>query len=76
MGIQHNDPAATGTLRFAPGESSKTISIPVSDSGGQLRTTSYRIVLSDNEGNATLIGGIQEAVLTILGRDAASRKKN
>ena len=76
MGIQHNDPAATGTLRFAPGESSKTISIPVSDSGGQLRTTSYRIVLSDNEGNATLVGGIQEAALTILGRDAASRKKN
>lgn len=75
MAIQHSDPAATGTLRFAPGESSKTIRLSVPVSGTNL-TWSYRIVLSDNEGNATFVGGIKEAAVTILGKDAASRKKN
>jgi Tol biopolymer transport system component len=74
--IKHPEAGATGTVRFAPGESSKTISLPVVDYGGLLRTTSYKIVLSDNEGNATFIGGIKEAALTILGKDPASRKKN
>lgn len=63
-----------GTLRFGPGESSKTISLrePVS------RTTlawSYRVVLSDNEGNATFVGGIKEATVTILPSGAASPQK-
>ena len=54
-----------GTLRFAPGESSKTISLrePVSRTN---LTWSYRLVLSDNTGNATFIGGIKEATVTIL----------
>lgn len=64
---------ANGTLRFAPGESSKTISIPVPLRGFNL-TWSLRIVLSDNEGNATFVGGIKEATLTILPK--ASRIKN
>lgn len=54
-----------GTLRFAPGESAKTISLrePVSRTG---LTWSYRLVLSDNEGNGTFVGGIKEATVTIL----------
>jgi hypothetical protein len=70
------NPSAKGTVHFAPGESSKTISIPIVDYGGLLSSTEYRIVLSDNAGNATLLGGIKEAALTILGKDAAARKKN
>lgn len=68
MGLKYYD--ATGELRFAPGESSKTISIPVPVRGFNL-TWSLRIVLSDNEGNATFLGGIKEATLTILPRDVA-----
>jgi TolB protein len=60
--LQHSDPAATGTLRFAPGESSKTISFTV----GRHNADSYKLILSDNEGNATFLGGIKEATLTIL----------
>ncbi len=69
--VKYYDPSATGTLRFAPGESSKTISIAV-DYGA----SGWKIVLSDNEGNATLIGGIKEATMTILDRDTAPRRKN
>jgi Tol biopolymer transport system component len=76
MGLEHPDPAAKGTVRFERGESSKTISLPVVDYKGLISTTTYKIVLSDNEGNATFIGGIKEATLTVLGRDAESRKKN
>lgn len=66
MTVKHPDPAATGTLRFAAGESSKTVSIAVSP----LYSESYKIILSDNEGNATFVGGIKEATLTILRRTA------
>ena len=76
MRIMYSDPSGRGTVRFAPGESSKTISIAVTDFHGMSQSWSYKIVLSDNEGNATLLGGIKEAALTILGRDATSRKKN
>jgi dipeptidyl aminopeptidase/acylaminoacyl peptidase len=65
-GIKVNDSAATGTLRFAPGESSKTISIAL-----DIWDKSLKIVLSDNEGNATFVGGIKEATVTILRRGAA-----
>ena len=76
MLIQHPDPSSTGTVRFSPGESSKTIAITLVDYRGLLRSTEYKIVLSDNAGNATLLGGIKEAALTVLGKDPASRKKN
>lgn len=59
-GIKVNDPAATGTLRFAPGESSKTISIKF-----DAWDRSFKIILSDNEGNATFVGGIKEATVTV-----------
>ena len=71
MGIKYYD--ATETLRFAPGESSKTISIPVVLRGVNL-TWTLKIILSDNEGNATFVGGIKEAAVTILPRGVASRK--
>jgi TolB protein len=58
---------AKGTLRFSRGESSKTISIPNPLKGFQL-TTSLKIILSDNEGNATFVGGNKEAALKISPR--------
>ena len=64
---------ATGTLRFAPGESSKAISIPVVLKGYSL-TWNLKIILSDNDGNATFVGGIKEAAVTILPSGSASRK--
>jgi hypothetical protein len=70
--VKYYDPSATGTLRFAPGESSKTISIAI-DHGTH---GSWKIVLSDNEGNATFVGGIKEATVTILDKDAAPRTKS
>ncbi len=59
-GIKVNDPAATGTLRFAHGESSKTISIALDP-----WDKSFKIILSDNEGNATFVGGIKETTVTV-----------
>lgn len=56
---------AFGTVRFARGESTKTISIPNPLRKFNLKT-SVTIFLSDNAGNATFIGGIKEAALTIL----------
>ena len=69
MTVKHADPAATGTLRFAAGESSKTISIAVNP----IHSDSYKILLSDNEGNATFVGGIREATLTMLRRATAPK---
>ena len=62
------DPAATGTLRFAPGETSKTISIAFNEVNRSLK-----IALSDNESNATFIGGIKETTVTILRGGTPSR---
>ena len=56
-----------GTVQFAAGESSKTIALRVPVRGTGL-TWSYRIVLSDNKGNATFVGGIKEATITFLPR--------
>ncbi len=56
---------AFGTIRFARGESTRTISIPNPLRKFNLKT-SVTIFLSDNAGNATFIGGIKEAALTIL----------
>ena len=70
-GFKFNDPATTGTLRFARGEASKTISIALNQ-----WNRSLKIVLSDNEGNASFVGGIKETTVTIVDRGTASRNPN
>jgi Tol biopolymer transport system component len=75
MRVQHPDREATGTFRFAPGESLKTFSVRAPVSGTSL-SWSYKVVLSDNEGNATFVGGIKEADVEILPSKASSPKKN
>lgn len=67
---------AIGTLRFAAGEASKIISIPLTDGGTFRPSRSFTVRLSDNEGNATLIGGIRETTVTLLDRDTAPRPKS
>jgi Tol biopolymer transport system component len=65
-----------GTLHFAAGESSKIISIPLTDSGTVRSSRSFTVTLSDNEGNATFIGGIRQATVTVLDRDTTPRPKS
>ncbi|MDQ3668551.1 MAG: DUF4214 domain-containing protein [Acidobacteriota bacterium] len=67
---------AFGTLRFAPGEASRTILIPLTDNGHVWGNRSFKIALFDNEGNATFLGGIREANITVLERDAVPRPNN
>jgi Tol biopolymer transport system component len=73
---KYNYSPVFGTLRFAPSEASKTISIPIIDNGDVRGSRSFKIVLSDNEGNATFIGGNKEATVTILDRDNVPRSTN
>src|SRR5260370_10329760 len=58
--ITYNYAPAFGRLRFAPGETSKTISISLTDNGAVLGNRFFKISLFDNEGNATFLGGIPE----------------
>lgn len=74
--VAYDYKGVVGTLNFAPGESTKTISIPITDNGDVRGNRTFKIVLSDNEGNATFIGGIRETTVTILDRDTVPRNKN
>jgi Tol biopolymer transport system component len=65
-----------GRLQFAPGEASKNISIPLTDSASVRGNRSFKLTLSDNEGNATFIGGIRETTVTVLDRDSSPRPKS
>jgi len=65
-----------GSLRFAAGEASKTIPIPITNSGDARGSRSFKMVLSDNEGNATFIGGNKETTVTILDKDTVPRPAN
>jgi hypothetical protein len=69
-GLSPNIRTQLGSVRFARGESAKTISIPVLYAG------SFKVKLSDNEGNATFIGGIQEIRVTVLERAASPEVRN
>lgn len=71
-----NYAAAFGTLNFTAGEASKTISIPLTDNGHAQGNVSFKIKLWDNEGNATLLGGIRETTVTVLDRDTVPRARN
>ena len=74
--VKNNYGPVFGTLRFASGEASKTISIAVTDNGAVQGNTSFKIGLFDNEGNATFLGGIREATVTVLDKDTVPRNKN
>ncbi len=74
--FKYNYAPVWGTLRFAPGESSKSISVSLTDSGWAQGNVSFKVSLSENEGNATLIGGIREATVTVLDRDTSVRPQN
>lgn len=64
--ILYPDKSGTGVLRFAAGESTQKISIAIYNSKGLFPTDTYKVILSDNEGNATFLGGIKEATLKIV----------
>lgn len=66
---KRNYAPALGTLHFAPGEASRIISIPLTDNGYAQGRVFFTIKLSDNEGNATFLGGIREATVSVLDRD-------
>jgi len=74
--VRNNYGPVFGTLRFSPGEASKTISISLTDNGNVQGNTSFKIRLFDNEGNATFVGGIREATVTVLDKDTVPRTKN
>ncbi|HEU5240182.1 MAG TPA: hypothetical protein VFU37_23810, partial [Pyrinomonadaceae bacterium] len=63
-----------GRMSVAAGEASTIISIPLTDRPPAWGTESFKIILSDNEGNATFLGGIREATITVLNRDASPRQ--
>lgn len=71
--VRNDYAPAFGTLRFAPGEVSKTILVSLTDSASVRGSRSFKISLSDNEGNATFLGAIREATVTVQDRDAAPR---
>lgn len=68
---QRCDYATTiGTLRFASGEASKTISIPIVDDSYAEGSESFTITLSNATGES--LGSVQTATITISDNDATS----
>jgi Tol biopolymer transport system component len=65
-----------GRLGFAAGEASKELSISLGDRAILPGSQSYKVILSDNEGNATFIGGIREATVTVFGKDSSPPPRN
>jgi Tol biopolymer transport system component len=55
--ITQNYAPKFGTLRFAPEETSKTISISLTDNGNAMGDRVFKVSLFDNEGNASFLGG-------------------
>jgi hypothetical protein len=74
--VQHDYLPVYGALNFAPGETSKTILIPLTDNGDVRGNRFFKIALYDNDGNATFLGGIREATITKLDRDTVPRAVN
>jgi Tol biopolymer transport system component len=73
---QHDYLPVYGTLQFAPGETAKTILIPLTDNGDVRGNRTFKIALYDNDGNSTFLSGIREATITKLDRDATPRSTN
>ncbi len=67
---------AFGMLSFAPGETMKKIAVPLTDSAYAQGDVSFKIKLINNKGNATFVGGIREATVTVLDKDSVPRANN
>jgi hypothetical protein len=63
-----SDGSTGGTLTFAPGETIKTISVPVADDGRDEADADVALTLS-NAGPNALVGGLGSATLTIVDDD-------
>jgi hypothetical protein len=63
--------AMSGTLTFNPGETSKSITIPILDDGGVENAQSFLLSLSNPTGGATL-GSPNVAIVTVLENDFGS----
>lgn len=74
--LQHNYTPILRSLRFAPGEVSQEVLIPLTDNGHALGDRNFKVELLDNEGNATFVGGTRVATLTVRDRDSAPRALN
>ena len=70
-GFKINDPAGTGTLRFASGESSKTISIAFN-----VWNRSLKMCCLITRATPPLSEANKETVVTILRGDTAASRKN
>src|SRR5262249_24356459 len=65
-----------GRLQFGPGIAAKDIPIPLTDSASVRGSRTFKLTLSDNEGNATFLGGVRETTVTVLDRDISPRPKS
>ncbi len=61
--------ATSGSLTFAPGDTSKTISVPIIDEGSVDPTLQFTVTLSDANGTG-FVGGQSTATVNILDNDA------
>ncbi|MDQ6808019.1 MAG: hypothetical protein M3Z64_01115 [Verrucomicrobiota bacterium] len=61
--------AASGTLTFAPGETSKTINVSIIDEGNVDSTLNFTVTLTDPNGTG-FVGGQSTATVNILDNDA------
>jgi sugar lactone lactonase YvrE len=67
---------ALGTLRFAPGETSKTFTVLIVDDKFVEGNETLDLTLPDVSGNNTIIGNPSVATLTIIDNDTASTTVN
>ena len=66
-----NYTAISGTLNFADGEASKSLTIPIADDGIAAANKTFQIALSKATGAS--LGGVQSAAVTIADDDAAGQ---
>ncbi len=65
----YNYTKAAGTLTFAPGETQKTIVIPITDNTGVNPDKNFTVTLSSPTGGA-LLGAVKSTVVTIVNDDS------
>ncbi len=59
-----------GTLSFAPGETTKTVTVPVIDDGHQETAETFQLQLSNAAGTGTTLGAQSIATVTLTDNDA------